>query len=144
MTKREVKDRILLKELIDRVSILGDRKDFRAQLMLFTEDAISDTFAGGKEILKLRGRVEMERAFERFLSKFDTVYHFNGQQVVEIDGDFARGTCYCLVTLVGIEEDKTMKTTIGAIYQDEYKREKNHWLISKRIGNFSWQEKLEV
>jgi len=97
MTKREVKHRILLKELIDRVSILGDRKDFRAQVMLFTENAISDTFAGGKEILKLKGRVEMERAFKRFLSKFETVYHFNGQQVVEIDGDFARGTCYCLV-----------------------------------------------
>ena len=34
-----------------------------------------------------------------------------------------------------------MKTIIGAIYQDDYIRENNRWLIAKRLGNFAWQEK---
>ncbi len=39
---------------------------------------------------------------------------------------------------------KKMKTTIGVIYQDEFVRENNHWLIAKRIANFDWQEKREL
>ncbi len=144
MNIEELKDRALLKELVDRVSVLGDRKDFHSQVQLFTENAISDTFAGGKAVLKLQGRKEMETAFEGFLSEIDTVYHFNGQQVLTIDGDVAHGTCYCLITLIGQEEGKKMKTTIGAIYQDDYVREEDHWLIAKRVGNFEWQEKAEV
>lgn len=144
MNIEELKDRLALKELVDRVSVLGDRKDFNAQVQLFTENAISETFAGVNEILKLKGRKEMEKAFEIFLSEIETVYHFNGQQVVVIDGDVAQGTCYCLITLISHEDGKKMKTTIGATYQDDYVREENHWLIAKRIGSFHWQEKRQV
>lgn len=144
MNIEEIKDRLALKELVDRVSVLGDRKDFHAQVQLFTENAISETFSGVNEILKLKGRKEMEKAFESFLSKIETVYHFNGQQVVVIEGDAATGICYCLITLIGDEGGKKMKTTIGAIYYDEYIREENRWLIAKRIGNFDWQEKTEA
>lgn len=36
--------------------------------------------------------------------------------------------------------DKFLKDySIGAIYQDEYKRNGNDWLIAKRTGNFQWQ-----
>jgi ketosteroid isomerase-like protein len=143
MNSKELEDRIFLKELVDRVSILGDRKDFHAQVQLFSEDAVSDTFSGGIAVLKLKGRKEMEEAFESFLKDVETVYHFNGQQVVNIDGDKAVGTCYCFVTLIGDEDGKKMKTTIGATYQDDYVRENNRWLISKRIGTFVWQEKTE-
>lgn len=59
-------------------------------------------------------------------------------------GDNATGTAYCLVTLIGIENGKKMKTTIGAVYQDDFVREENRWLIHKRIGNFDWQEKRAV
>ncbi|KFF03202.1 nuclear transport factor 2 family protein [Flavobacterium reichenbachii] len=144
MNIEEIKDRLALKELVDRVSVLGDRKDFHAQVQLFTENAISETFAGVNEILKLKGRKEMESAFESFLSEIEIVYHFNGQQVVVIDGDAATGTCYCLITLIGDEGGKKLKTTIGAIYYDDYIREENRWLIAKRIGNFDWQEKTEA
>ncbi|GLU52637.1 nuclear transport factor 2 family protein [Dyadobacter frigoris] len=90
------------------------------------------------------GRKEIELAFEDFLKDFETVYHFNGQQKLTINGDHATGTCYCLVTLIGMENGKKIKTIIGATYQDEYVRENCRWLIAKRIGNFDWQEKAEV
>jgi len=43
--------------------------------------------------------------------------------------------------LIGDENGKKMKTTIGVIYQDEFVRENNHWLIAERKANFNWQEK---
>lgn len=144
MNIKELEDRALLKELVDAISILADKKDVHSQVQLFSEDAISETFAGGMSVLKLKGRKEMEDAFGDFLKDFETVYHFNGQQIVTVNGDNATGMCYCLVTLIGIEDGKKMKTTIGVIYQDDFVRENNSWLIAKRIGNFDWQEKCEV
>ena len=144
MNCQELEDRMSLKELVDHVSILADKKDAYNQVKLFAENAISETFAGGVAILKLKGREAMEEAFTLFLKDFETVYHFNGQQVVTISGDNAAGTSYCMVTLIGMEDGKKMKTTIGASYQDEFIRENGRWLITKRIGNFDWQEKLEV
>lgn len=77
---RELSDRAFLKELVDRVSILADKKDFHNQVQLFTENAVSETFAGGALVLKLKGRKEMEEAFGDFLKNFDTVYHFNANK----------------------------------------------------------------
>ena len=144
MNIKELEDRVSLRELIDNVSILGDRKDFNAQVQLFAEDAVSETFAAGASILKLKGRKEMAEVFDKFLKDFETVYHFNGQQVLTIDGDEAFGTCYCQVTLIGQENGKRIKTTIGAIYKDNYLRIGNHWLIAKREGTFDWQDRSEV
>ena len=144
MNIKEFEDRTSLKELVDNVSILVDRKDVQSHVQLFTENAVSETYAGGTAILKLKGRKEMAEAFVNFLKNFDTVYHFNGQQVVTINGDNANGTSYSMVTLIGIENGKKMKTTIGAIYQDDFVRKDNRWLIASRIGNFSWQEKREI
>ncbi len=144
MNVKELEDRISLKQLVDSISILGDQKDFKGQVQLFTENAVSETSVAGTMILKLEGRKGMAEAFSNFLEDFDTVYHFNGQHVVSIQGDKATGTCYCTVTLIGNEEGKKMKTTIGAIYGDDYVRVHNRWLIARRIGNFYWQEKREL
>jgi hypothetical protein len=144
MEFKEIRDRLELRELVEMVSILGDKKDFNAQVLLFTEDAISETLAGGVPVLKLSGRKEMAEAFNSFLKEVETVYHFNGQQVLSINGDRANGTCYCLVTLIGHENGKKMKTTIGVIYEDNYVRNDNRWLISRRLGNFEWQGKQEM
>jgi ketosteroid isomerase-like protein len=141
---KELEDRVSLRELIDTVSILGDRNDFNAQVQLFAEDVVSETFAAGVSILKLKGRKEMADAFDKFLKDFETVYHFNGQQVLTIDGDEALGTCYCLITLIGKENGHRIKTTIGAIYKDNYIRMSNHWLIAKRIGTFDWEDRSEI
>ncbi|KQB42586.1 nuclear transport factor 2 family protein [Flavobacterium aquidurense] len=144
MNHKELEDRILLKELVDKISILGDKKDFSNQVQLFSENAISETIIEGKTILKLEGRKTMASAFAKFLSEIETVYHFNGQQFLTLDGDTAKGTCYCLITLIGNENGKKMMTKIGAIYKDDYIRIDNNWFIAKRTGTFEWQEKNKV
>ena len=129
----QIEDRIALKELVDTFSILADRKDVRAQTQLYSGGTV-ETYRKGVLVTKLTGRKEMEDAFGAFLKNFDTVYHFNGQQTVKINGDKASGISYCMVTLIGIENGKKMKTSIGVYYQDEYVRENNRWLIAKRTS----------
>jgi uncharacterized protein (TIGR02246 family) len=141
---RALEDRAALKALVDTFSNLADVKDVQAQTQLFTEDGTVQTYVGGQRVADLRGRAQMGEAFGAFLQNFETVYHFNGQQVVTIDGDTASGTSYCLVTLIGVEDGRRMKTTIGVIYNDVYVRENDRWLIARRRSDFNWQEKAEL
>lgn len=144
MNIKEITDRVLLKELVDNISIYADKKDFEKQLQLFSTYAISETYMNGKLLLKLKGRNDMQSAFAEFLKDYDVVYHFNGQQMLTINQDQATGVVYCLITLIGIENDKKIKIYIGATYNDEYVFENGQWLVAKRIGNFQWQDKIEI
>ncbi|WP_220463946.1 nuclear transport factor 2 family protein [Adhaeribacter radiodurans] len=110
----------------------------------FSENAISETVAEGKTILKLEGRKEMAQAFDNFLRDVETIYHFNGQQVVKINGNNSVGKWYCLITLLGSENGKNIKTTIGATYKVKYIRINNKLLVSRRGGNFKRQDKTEI
>jgi len=75
---------------------------------------------------------------------FETAYHINGQQTVSIQGDTATGTAYCLVVLIGRQNNTASKTTMGVRYADEYVRRNGSWLISKRVSNFMWRETTPV
>lgn len=134
-------DKIALKELVAKVSIYGDQKELQKQLQLFTEDAVSKTYVGNELILNLSGKAAMEKAFPEFLANFHTLFHCNGQQIVDINGNEATGTCYCQITLLGTENGKNIEHSIKAIYHDTYKRVNNEWLIAERIGNFVQQDK---
>jgi hypothetical protein len=142
--KSELEDKIALKNLVDTFSVLADVKDVKTQVLLFTENASVESFRDGKSISVLAGRKQIGDAFSYFLSQFEVVYHLNGQQTLTLQGDKASGIAYCLVTLIGTENGKKMKTTMGVIYHDEYVRENGKWLISKRASNFTWTEKLPL
>jgi hypothetical protein len=86
----------------------------------------------------------LQDAFAPFLANFQTVYHFNGQHAVKLNGDQATGVLYCTVTLIGTQDGKQMKTTMGVSYEDVYVREKGKWLISNRKSTFNWQDRQEI
>jgi hypothetical protein len=133
-----------LKNLVDTFSTLADQKETEKQTLLFTEDAVSETLVNGKVVLSLQGRKQIGDAFAAFLKNFETVYHINGQQTVTLNGDKATGISYCFVTLIGTENGKKMKTSIGAYYTDDFVRRDGHWLIAHRKATFAWQEKQPV
>jgi hypothetical protein len=136
-----VEDRMALKNLVDTFSILADQKETQKQALLFTEDAVSETFVNGQVVSSLKGRKQIGETFAAFLNNFETVYHINGQQTVTLNGDKATGISYCFVTLIGMENGKKMKTNIGAYYTDEFVRQNGRWLIAHRKATFAWQEK---
>jgi hypothetical protein len=140
----EIEDRIALKNLVDTFSILADQKETQKQTLLFTEDASVETHSNGQLVTSLKGRKQIGDAFANFLKNFETVYHSNGQQTLTLNGDKASGISYCMVTLIGVESGKKMKTSMGVYYQDEYVRKGNQWLIAKRKSTSAWRDKQEL
>ncbi len=139
-----LEDRAAIKQLVDTFSVLADQKETQKQTLLFTEDAQLDTYTNGQVTSSLRGREQIGAAFARFLSGFDTVYHANAQLDLALNGDTASGTSYCLVTLIGPENGKRMKTSILVYYNDKYVRTGGKWLIAQRTSNFVLREQEEV
>ena len=137
----EIEDRMAIKNLVDTFSILADQKKTAEQTLLFTEDATSETYINGQVVSTLKGRKQIGDAFASFLNNFETVYHINGQQTLSLNGDKASGISYCAVILIGTENGKKMKTSIGVYYTDEFVRQNGHWLIAHRKATFAWQEK---
>jgi hypothetical protein len=139
-----LEDRAAIKQLVDRFSILADVKKTQEQTVLFTEDATVSTTVNGQVVSSLRGRQQLGEAFGRFLANFDTVYHANAQLDLTLNGDTASGVSYCLVTLIGMENGKRMKTSMLVIYNDSYVRQGGTWLIADRKSNFVTREQEEV
>lgn len=141
--RQELADRAALKRLVDTFSNLADTKEADAQARLFTDSAVVVSCHGKEMTSSIKGREELARRFRAFLDRFDTVYHMNGQQTVDIHGDTATGTAYCLVVLVGEENGRQTMTTHGVRYCDEYARQNGTWLISKRTSHFEWTNRQQ-
>lgn len=141
---QQLKDKIELKELVDRFSILADKKDVDNQVLLFTEDAIVEFYNGDVQQGGVKGRERLKAVFAPYLALFDVVYHINGQHTVSVAGDKATGISYCQVILIGDENGKRMMKTEGVYYNDEYVRINGRWLISKRASHFMWRDEKEI
>ena len=139
-----IEDRLALKELVDVFSNLADQKDVEKQMDLFTDDATVASVFNRQAGAPLVGKKQIGDAFSNFLKNFETVYHVNGQQTVTINGDKASGVSYCMVTLVGTDNGKKMKTTMWMYYNDEYVRKDTKWLIANRKSNFVRSEVEEM
>ena len=130
-SSNDVQDQLALKRLVDTFSNLADVKDVDAQVLLFTEDAEVVSKSDG-QVFVSKGREEIGKAFSGFLALFDVVYHLNGQQTVDINGDTATGISYCFVTLIG----NGKKNQSGVRYHDTYVKQNGRWLIRKRESDF--------
>ncbi|WP_041960385.1 nuclear transport factor 2 family protein [Sulfurospirillum arsenophilum] len=141
---QQLEDRAALKHLIDHFANLADDKDVANQMFLFTEDAAVDTYFGDTLFASMRGRDEIGKVFTAFLANFEIVYHMNGQQTVEVNGDKASSIHYCQVVLISTVDGKKIKNTNGIIYKDEYVRQDGKWLIAKRLARFTWRDEVEL
>jgi len=140
-----IQDRIAIKNVVDTFSILADQKETNKQTFLFTEDGVVESKVNGQSGMALKGRKQIGDAFASYLSLFDVVYHINGQQTISFSNDsHAKAISYCLVVLIGNENGKKIKTTMGVYYNDDFVKQNNKWLIEKRLSNFVWQERTEI
>lgn len=144
IVEQTMSDRMALKELVDIFSCLADTKEVDKQVLLFTEDAVVDSYRGDQLISSIKGRKDLTKRFGDFLALFETVYHINGQQVVNIDGDKATGTAYCQVVLISNKDGKRTMLTQGVRYDDEYVKRDERWLINKRTSHFTWSDSREL
>ncbi len=138
-----LENRQQLKALVDTFSVLADIKDTDAQGLLFTEDGIMRTMQDGVEVSSLNGRENIVTASANFLSLFETVYHSNGQQTVElIDEANAKGVSYCYVVLIGKnpQTGEAVRMTEGFRYHDTYTKKNGKWQIAVRESEVLWNK----
>ena len=138
-----IEDKMAIKYVVDEFSNLADTKEIDKQVLLFTEDGEVESITNGQSNV-LKGRAQLKQAFSSFLANFHTVYHQNGQQTINLQGDKAEATNYCRVILVGKQNGKEMKTTLYTIYKDTFVKEAGKWLIKHRTSNFVHREVEEV
>lgn len=143
---QQLEDRVALKHLVDYFSILADEKKGHEQEALFTPDAtvtsISEMTGG---VFKAQGRQQIGNAFQNLLDRQEVVYHSNGQQTLDIQGNEATGVAYCTVTMIQKAEDGSrMKTNMLTRYDDHYVKVDGQWYIKDRTSHFVWQEVTPV
>jgi len=139
-----IEDKMAIKYIVDEFSNLADTKEIDKQVLLFTEDGIVQSVSKDQPSSTLKGREQLKQAFSSFLSNFHTVYHQNGQQTINLQGNKAEAVSYCRVILVGKQNEKVMKTTLYTIYKDLFVKENGKWLISQRTTNFVRREVEDV
>jgi len=139
-----IEDKMAIKYVVDEFSNLADTKEIDKQVLLFTGDGVVESVSNGQPGSPLKGRDQLKQAFSGFLSNFHTVYHQNGQQTINLQGNKAEAVSYCRVILVGKQNDKEMKTTLYTIYKDAFLKEGGKWLIKHRTSNFVHREVEEV
>lgn len=130
MTIEEMKDRIKLRELVDLFANLADEKKAKEQGDLFLEDGMVEFQMGlDGEIQSIKGREALSKAFAATIDPCKSVYHINGQQTVEINGDEATGVAYCQATLVNEENGKDIAIVNNVRYTDHYAKVDGKWYI---------------
>jgi len=139
-----IEDKMAIKYVVDEFSNLADTKEIDKQVLLFTENGVVQSISKGQPSTPLKGREQLKQAFSAFLSNFHTVYHQNGQQTINLQGNTADAVSYCRVILVGKQNEKEMKTTLYTIYKDVFVKENGKWLIKHRTSNFVHREVEEV
>jgi ketosteroid isomerase-like protein len=139
-----MKDTLELYYLTDLFSILADQKNFNALVQLFTEDIIFRGLENGKHISDMRGKDEIQKAFDSFANQFLVLYHMNGEKLFDIDGDHATGTTYCQVTLRFEKEQEIYQTQQAICYQNQYLKVNEIWKIKEMNSNIIWRETHEI
>lgn len=142
MNLQQIQDRLALKDLVDTFSNLADEKNVAAQMPLFTENAIVNTYIGGELVFAMQGRAEIEKVFTEYLTPFHSVYHLNGQHTVTFQDEMnASAINYCQVALVRKNEaGKGVMLSHYVRYHDTYVKQAGQWLIAERIANFMISE----
>ena len=84
-----IEDKMAIKYVVDEFSNLADTKEIDKQVLLFTEDGEVQSSSNGQPTTVLKGREQLKQAFSGFLSNFHTVYHQNGQQTINLQGNKA-------------------------------------------------------
>ncbi|MCT9075210.1 nuclear transport factor 2 family protein [Streptomyces fulvoviolaceus] len=125
MSLQDLEAKSELKQLVDTFSNLGDEKRIKDQMSLFD----------------ISGVEQLEETFSGFIANVTRLFHMNGQQVVDIDGDSATGISYCQVKLVTEEDGKEFITDSSIRYNDEYVQRDGRWLIKTRISHFLINDK---
>src|SRR5271154_2678510 len=94
---QELQDRIAIRELIDAYTYCADTRNIQGHMALFTEDTNFEVYMDEKiptPTQVVTGRKNLFPVFDD-LNRYVSTMHFNGQSIINVDGDRATATTYC-------------------------------------------------
>ena len=134
----DVRDRLALRELVDRYALIPDDRDYALVDRIFSEDAV--LVGRGFE---LRGREQIRKGMRK-IERYSATLHCVHNQLVEIDGDEARGTTYCVANHLHEVDGRPFKLDWGIRYRDRYRRGPDGWRIERRELELIWAQELPL
>lgn len=132
-------DKIDIKEVLYRYSIMVDRRRWELIPEVFTEDATIDytsVGSGGKEG-PARSMLEW---LDKSLEPWPMNLHLISNEIIEIAGDTAKSTC-CFNAPMGRkkQDGSSFFLTNAGYYEDELVRTEAGWRIRKRVCDMTVQ-----
>lgn len=131
-----------LYDLALRYARAADRRNYEAAGALFTVDGCIEGFEGevtqSTPLYRLVGRDGIVAGL-RALEQFEKTFHQVANQLVEFDGDEARGETYCMAHHIHVVGDERWNRTMAIRYQDVFSCEEGGWLFSRRQLVIDWE-----
>ena len=142
MSPEQATDRLAIRHLIDAYAHCADRRDAKGQMALFTEDTVFQVFMDSalpEPTYTLHGREALAPVFAD-LNQYRATTHFNGQSVIELSGDEARGESYCLAHHLKDDGDNRSLMIASIRYLDRFVRQAGMWRFAERKLMVDWTE----
>jgi hypothetical protein len=137
-TTTETEDRLAIIELIGRLALLLDARDWTALEQVFTDTVYSDrTSLYGGEPMTL-GAAEFVSGWRQVLGNLDAVHHLISCHVISLDGDQATCAANMQGTHVYANASGGPMWTVGGRHDYQLKRTLDGWRISGLTFTIQW------
>jgi SnoaL-like protein len=137
-TPTETEDRLAILELIGRLVLVLDARDWNGLERLFTETVYSDrtSLLGGEPVTV--GRAEFVEGWRQTLQHLDAVHHMITCHVITLDGD--RATCAANMqgTHVYTNHSGGPIWTVGGRHDYQLERTPDGWRIAGLTFTLKW------
>ena len=137
----DLRDRIALRELVDRYAIAIDRRDHPALVALFVPGGGVDVHVAGREepVASLRGDEALRRLIDGVAVYEDTLHHI-GTFVADVDGDTATAVTTCVAHHLHRTADGAEAERLYVVYDDAFRRMPDGWRFTVRRAGRRWTE----
>ena len=137
-TMTETEDRLAILDLIGRLALGVDARDWTALEGLFTDPVYSDrtSLLGGEP--QTLGRAEFVDGWRQTLQNLDAVHHLISCQVISLDGDRATCAANMLGTHVLVNASGGPMWTVGGRHDYQLTRTADGWRIAGLTFTLQW------
>ncbi len=134
----ETEDRLAILDLIGRLVLVLDARDWDALGQLFTDTVYSDrtSLLGGEPVTV--GRAEFVEGWRQTLQNLDVVHHMITCHVITLDGDRAACSANMMGTHVYTNHSGGPIWTVGGRHDYQLQRTADGWKISGLTFNLQW------
>jgi ketosteroid isomerase-like protein len=142
ISPEEAADRLSIRQLIDAYAQCADRRDAKGQMALFATDTVFQVFMDSRSAeptQTLHGREALAPVFEN-LNTYQATTHFNGQSILEIEGNTAKGESYCIAHHLTVDDTKRTWMLASIRYLDRFTKQDGIWLFAGRKLMVDWTD----